>query len=179
MSRITTLRHTIWITGLSKSGKTTVAEGIEAALRESGQQAHVLDGRTVRESLGNIFGYSKQERMKVSRVLCTMAKTLATNGVIPIVTSITPHQESRDFNRRELDLYLELYLDCPVEVCIERDVEGLYRKAINGDIEHFIGVDDVYEVPRTYDCRIDTAALAPDEAIAAALSFIDAEMGRA
>ena len=168
---------TIWITGLSKSGKTTIAEGLASALTESGRRAYVLDGRMVRDSLGNIFGYSKGERMKVSRLLCSMSEMLATNDVIPIVTSITPYQESRDFNRRTLDPYLEIYLHCPVEVCITRDTDGLYKRAINGDIEHFIGVDDVYEVPRTADCRIDTDALEADQAIANAVAFIHTAIG--
>ena len=164
--------HTIWITGLSRSGKTTIAEGIAQFLRASDQRVQILDGREIRDSVGDFFGYSKEERMRVNRVLCTMAKILAENNIFPVVPSITPHQESRDFNRRELDPYLEIYLDCSVESCIERDRNNLYKKALQGDIQHFIGVDDPYEVPRNSDCKIDTATQEPDQSVAQAIAFV-------
>jgi adenylylsulfate kinase len=169
--------HTIWLTGLSRSGKTTLAESIAAALASTGCHAEILDGVAVREELGDFFGYSREERMKVNRVLCAMAKMLARHGVTPIVTAITPYQESRDFNRRELSRYLEIYVDCPVEVCMSRDAQGLYGKAMRGDLKHFVGVDDPYEVPKTYDLRLHTSSEHPEESCAKAVAFVRQAMG--
>ena len=161
---------TVWFTGLSRSGMTTLAESLATFLRDRGKRVEILDGKLIRDEMGDFFGYSKEERIKVSRVLCVMARLLARHNIIPIVTSITPYQESRDFNRRELQPYTEIYVDCPVEVCETRDVEGLYKRAIRGDLKHFVGVDDPYEIPKNPDFRIDTA----HEAVDACTSKINA-----
>lgn len=165
--------HTFWITGLSQSGKTTIAHGIAEHLQTRDRRVQILDGSEIRDHLGSFFGYSKEERMKVNRVLCTIAKFLSGNDVITLVTSISPHQETRDFNRSELDPYHEIYLECPVEVCIERDQSGMYKKALQGDVQHFVGVDDPYEVPRSFDCKIDTASSAVDVAVREAIEFVE------
>lgn len=151
-------KHTIWFTGLSLSGKTILATALADFLRANGEHVEILDGKLVRDELTGFFGYSREERIKVSRVLAVTARLLARNGIIPIVTSITPYEESRDFNRRELSPYLEIFVDCPVEVCATRDTQNLYRRAMRGDLKHFIGVDDPYEIPRSPDLRISTAA---------------------
>lgn len=142
---------------------TTLADSLAGQLCSQGRRVEILDGKLIRDELTEFFGYSRSERIKVSRVLCLMARLLARNGIIPIVTAITPYQESRDFNRRELDSYLEIFVDCPVEVCRSRDESGLYERAMRGDIKHFIGVDDPYEIPRDPDLRIFTAEESPDE----------------
>ena len=165
--------HTIWITGLSRSGKTTIAEGISEFLQSKGRPVEIIDGSQVRSELGDFFGYSQEERMKVSRVLCSMAKLLAKRGVIPIVASITPYQESRDYNRHELSPYVEIFVECDVEICVSRDTHNLYRKAMIGDIKHFIGIDDPYEVPKNYDLRINTSKETPEQSIAKTISFIE------
>lgn len=165
-------RPTIWFTGLSLSGKTTLAERLAEALRQDGHAVEVLDGKIVREELAGFFGYSREERIKVSRVLATMAKLLARNGVVPIVTSITPHQESRDYNRRELPGYLEVFLDCSVETCAARDSKGLYQRAIRGDVKHFVGVSDPYEIPRQADLRLSTDGIAPDASAGEVIAFV-------
>ena len=163
---------TIWFTGLSLSGKTTLANSLAASFRAKGIATEVLDGKLIRDELGDFFGYSKEERIKVSRVLCMMARLLARNGIIPIVTSITPYQESRDLNRRELNPYVEIYVECPVEVCASRDERGLYKRAIRGDIKHFIGVDDPYEIPRNADLRVTTAHDSPEESSRKVCCFV-------
>ena len=112
----------------------------------------------VRAQGGDFFGYSKDERLKVNRVLCVLARLLARHDIIPIVTAITPYQESRDYNRRELEPYVEIFVDCPVETCMARDPHGLYRKAMKGDLPHFIGVDDPFEIPKSSELRISTAS---------------------
>jgi adenylylsulfate kinase len=166
------VRHTIWLTGLSRSGKTTLARALAERLVAKGLRVEILDGVEVREEVGDFFGFSREERMKVNRVLCAMARLLARHDVIPIVTAITPYQESRDFNRRELARYLEIYVDCPLDVCVSRDAQGLYRKAMRGDIRHFVGVDDPYEVPKTYDLRILTGRESSEESAARLREFV-------
>jgi adenylylsulfate kinase len=170
-------KPTIWLTGLSRSGKTTIAQGIAEWLSERNLPFQVLDGRLVRDELGNFFGYSREERIKVSRVLCVMAKLLAQNGIYPIVTAITPHAESREFNRRELVPYIEIYVESTVETCMNRDQEGLYQRAARGDIRHFIGVDVPYDVPKTHDLKINTEHDTPKESIIQAISFLSASFG--
>jgi len=164
--------HTIWFTGLSRSGMSTLGESLANALRSRGHHVEVLDGKIVREELGDYFGYSREERIRVSRVLSMMAKMLSRHGIIPIVTSITPYQESRDFNRSELSRYLEIFLDCPVDVCLQRDHTGQYRRAMQGDITHFVGVDDPYEIPRNPDLRVCTAVEAVEESAARVREFV-------
>jgi adenylylsulfate kinase len=170
-------KPTIWLTGLSRSGKTTIAQGIADWLSERNVPFQILDGSFVRDELGNFFGYSREERIKVSRVLGVMAKLLAQNGIYPIVTAITPHEESREFNRRELDPYIEIYVECTVETCMDRDDKGLYRRAARGDIRQFIGVDVPYDVPKTPDLRINTESDAPEESIDQATSFLSVSLG--
>lgn len=170
-------RHTIWLTGLSRSGKTTIATGVADWLSERGVQTQILDGRFVRDELGNFFGYSREERIKVSRVLAVMAKLLAQNDVYPIVTAITPHDESRNFNRMELNPYFEIYVECAVETCISRDDRGLYQRAIRGDLPHFIGVDVPYDVPKSPDLSINTERDEPEESIARAIHAVSASLG--
>lgn len=167
-------RPTIWLTGLSRSGKSTIAEGLAAWFADEQRPAQILDGRDVRDAVGDFFGYSKGERIKVSRVLAVMARLLATNGVTPIVTSITPYQDSRDFNRQELDPYLEIYVECSVDTAMQRDDTGIYRRAVRGDIQHFIGVDDPYEVPRSPDLVLSTERETPEQSIRRAVEFIRA-----
>ena len=165
-------QHTVWLTGLSLCGKTTLAEALATHLRAEGRRVEVLDGKIIRDEVGDFFGYSREERMKVNRVLCMMARLLARHEILPIVTALTPFQESRDFNRRELAPYLEIYVDCPVEVCITRDQQGLYKRAMRGDIKHFVGVDDPYEIPRNPDLRISTEKESPGESARRICTFV-------
>jgi len=172
-------RPIIWFTGLSLSGKTTLAEQLAAALRTDGHAVEVLDGKIVRDELAGFFGYSREERIKVSRVLATMAKLLARNGVVPIVTSITPYQESRDFNRRELPGYLEIFVECSVETCAARDAKGLYQRAMRGDVKHFVGVTDPYEIPRHADLRISTDDATADGCASDVIAFVRNRLAQA
>ena len=165
--------HVIWFTGLSRSGKTALAELLASHIRSSGQEVEILDGKLIRDELTGFFGYSKEERLKVSRVLCVMARHLTRHDVTSIVTAITPYQESRDYNRSECTSYIEIYVDCPIDVCMERDESGLYKKAMQGDLKHFIGVDDPYEVPKNHDMRVLTATESLEESSRKVNTFID------
>lgn len=163
---------TIWLTGLSRSGKSTLAEGIADWLRGRGMPTQVLDGRVVRDEIGDFLGYSREERAKVSRIMCSMAKLLNENGVAVVATSITPYQDSRDLNRRTLPHYFEIYLDCGVDTCIERDDTNNYARALRGDLKHFIGVDDPFEVPKSSDLVIPTDRLDRDAALEIAVDAL-------
>lgn len=171
-------KPTFWLTGLSCSGKTILAQATADFLRGQGHRVEVLDGRIVRDELGDFFGYSKDERLKVNRVLCVLARLLARHDIIPIVTAITPYQESRDYNRRELDPYLEIFVDCPMETCMTRDSQGLYRKAMRGDLPHFIGVDDPFEIPKSSELRISTASEPVEVSAARVCAFVSGILQR-
>lgn len=145
---------TVWICGLSQSGKTTLADGIQQWLLSNDIKPQILDGRFVRSKIGDFLGYSREERIKVSRVMAAMASVLNENNVPVIVTAITPYQESRRLNRSILKNYYEIYMDCPVEVCMQRDATGNYAGAVRGDLHHFIGVDDPFEVPGDTNLRV-------------------------
>lgn len=164
---------TIWLTGLSRSGKTTLAEGIAEWLRGRGVPTQLLDGRAIREDVGGFLGYSREERAKVSRILSLMARVLNANGIAVITTSITPYQESRDLNRATIEGYFEIYVDCDVETCIERDVNDNYVRALRGDLKHFVGVDDPFEVPKNADLTVDTDLLDAEAAVAFATAALD------
>lgn len=164
--------HAIWITGLSRSGKTTLAQGLAQHFRSSNQVVEIVDGAEVRRRLGNVFGYSREERIRLNRVLCTMAGLLTRNGVITIVPAITPLEECREYNRRELPSYTEIHLSCPAEVCRQRDVRDEYEQALRGDLDHFVGIDDPYELPRSPDLCLDTSLLGIDDTLEEAILFL-------
>lgn len=147
---------TIWFTGLSGAGKSTLAIETANFLEKHGHTVQILDGDIIRKGIGNIFGYSKEERMKMSRVIRLICKILNNNGITVIVAAIAPFQEMRDINRSDIDNYIEVYVDCPIEICIKRDVKGLYRQALNGDMKHVVGIDDPFEIPKSPDVVVNT-----------------------
>ncbi|MGI9325641.1 MAG: adenylyl-sulfate kinase [Pseudomonadales bacterium] len=156
----------IWITGISRSGKTTLANGLKELLGETTRgPVQVLDGSFVRDEVGGFFGYSREERVRVSRILAVTARLLAANGVCVIVTSITPYQESRDYNRATISKYYEIFLKCDVEICSKRDPEGLFERAKRGDISQFIGVDSPFELPKSSDLVVDTGDSSAEQMI--------------
>lgn len=149
--------YTVWLTGLSGSGKTTLSKRIGNYIENTGKPVQILDGDIVREEIGQLFGYSREERIKASKVLRFLAKRLNENGIFVIVSAIAPYQEVREGNRKEIPNYLELFINCPIETCIERDVKGLYKRALRGEEKNVIGIDDVYETPITNDFEVNTS----------------------
>ena len=140
----------LWFTGMSGSGKSTLARMVEARLLERGLTVEVLDGDEMRTHLCKGLGFSKEDRDTNIRRIGYVAKLLARNGACAITAAISPYQEIRDEVRagvEENSLFVETYLDCPIEKLIERDAKGLYKKALAGEIKHFTGVDDPYEPP--------------------------------
>jgi adenylylsulfate kinase len=154
---------TLWFTGLSGAGKTTVAEIVEHELRERGHRVEVLDGDIVRTNLSKGLSFSRDDRnINVLRI-GFVANLLTRNGVGVIVSAISPYKEARDQVRRRIVDFVEVFVDAPLEVCAERDVKGLYKKAFAGEIEGFTGVSDPYEPPVAPDLVLKTAEETPEE----------------
>jgi adenylyl-sulfate kinase len=139
--------YTVWLTGLSGAGKTTIAERLETALRARGQAVEVLDGDVVRTNLSKGLGFSKEDRDTNIRRIGFVAKLLSRNGVAVIASAISPYREVRDEVRGEIGNFVEVYVECPIDELVRRDVKGLYEKALRGEIDNFTGVSDPYEAP--------------------------------
>ena len=148
----------IWLTGLSGSGKSTIAHAVEERLHRCGVSTYVLDGDNVRHGLCRDLGFSKQDRCENMRRAAEVAKLFVDAGTIVITAFISPFAEERQHARAivgERD-FLEVYCRCPIEVCEQRDVKGLYRRARAGDIRQFTGISSPYEAPSDADLTIDT-----------------------
>ncbi|MCR4406423.1 MAG: adenylyl-sulfate kinase [Anaerolineae bacterium] len=147
---------TLWFTGLSGSGKTTLAKTVEQELRKRGLKVERLDGDIVRQGLTRDLSFSKEDRDKNIERVTFVAKLLTRNGVATLCSFISPYREVRARSRAEIGNFIEVYCACPLETCIERDVKGLYKKALNGEIENFTGVSDPYEPPENPEIVVHT-----------------------
>ncbi|HEX2058392.1 MAG TPA: adenylyl-sulfate kinase [Actinomycetota bacterium] len=147
----------IWFTGLSGSGKTTIAHKVEEMLLDADVPIEILDGDVVRENLSKGLGFSKEDRDINIRRIAFVAHLLQRNGTFVITAAISPYREIRDEARAMIKDFVEVFADAPIEVCEERDVKGLYKKARAGEIKGFTGVDDPYEAPLNPEVVCDTA----------------------
>jgi len=138
---------TIWFTGLPSSGKSTVARILERRFRREGLKCELLDGDVVRTNLSKGLGFSREDRDANIKRIGFVAHLLTRNDVIAIAAAISPFREARDYNRKLIGNFVEVYIKCPVEECKKRDVKGLFKKARSGEITGFTGVDDPYEEP--------------------------------
>ncbi len=154
---------TLWFTGLSGAGKTTIADIVERELRERGTRVEVLDGDIVRTNLSRGLGFSRDDRITNVLRIGFVANLLTRNGVGVVVSAISPYKESRDQVRRRIIDFIEVFVDAPLEVCAERDVKGLYKKAYSGEIPQFTGVSDPYEAPAAPELHIHTDEEEPHE----------------
>ncbi len=152
---------TIWFTGLSGAGKTTVSDVLEARLRGLGAKVEVLDGDVVRTNLSKGLGFSKEDRDINVKRIGFVAALLSRNGVIAITAAISPYIEIRDSIRADIENFVEVYAHCPMETLIERDVKGLYKKALAGEIKNFTGVSDPYEAPLHPEVTFDSSKETP------------------
>ena len=152
---------TIWFTGLSGAGKTTVSDVLEARLRGLGAKVEVLDGDVVRTNLSKGLGFSKEDRDINVKRIGFVAALLSRNGVIAITAAISPYIEIRDSIRADIENFVEVYVHCPMETLIERDVKGLYKKALAGEIKNFTGVSDPYEAPLNPEVTFDSSKETP------------------
>ena len=154
---------TLWFTGLSGAGKTTISEIVERELRERFGRIEVLDGDVVRTNLSKGLGFSREDRDTNVLRIGFVADLLTRNGVGVIVSAISPYKEARDQVRRNVGDFVEVFVDAPVEVCAERDVKGLYAKAYSGEIPEFTGVSDPYEPPAAPELVLKTDEESPEE----------------
>lgn len=169
-------KHTgfvLWMTGLSGAGKTTIALILVEELHKRGVKIERLDGDVVRESLTRDLGFSKEDRDKNIERVTFVAKLLSRNEVGCVCSFISPYQAQRDMVRSQTTNFLEVFIDAPLEVVMERDVKGLYQKAIAGQIPNFTGISDPFEAPTQPDIHIRTDRQTPAESAADILAYLE------
>jgi adenylylsulfate kinase len=147
---------TIWLTGLSGAGKTTICRFLETELRSQGYRIEVLDGDVVRQNLSKGLTFSKADRDDNIRRIGFVAHLLTRNNVIVLVSVISPYRAIREEVKEQIGDFIEVYVNAPLEVCEQRDVKGLYKKARDGEIKNFTGIDDLYEIPLEPDVECKT-----------------------
>ena len=165
---------TIWITGMSGSGKSTVTAILERELRAVGLRVEVLDGDVVRAHLTRGLGFSREDRDEHIRRVGWVCELLSRNDVVAIAAVISPYRAVRDEIRERIGRFVEVYMEASLDVLVERDVKGLYRRAMSGEIEHFTGVDDPYEPPLRPEvvCHSDGRET-PDESVAKVIGALN------
>jgi adenylylsulfate kinase len=164
---------TIWFTGLSGAGKTTICRAVENELRAQGYPIEVLDGDVVRENLTKGLGFSKADRDTNIRRIGFVSHLLTRNGVIVLVSAISPYRDVREEVRQTIGDFVEVFVNAPLEVCEERDVKGLYKRARAGEIKQFTGIDDPYEPPLNpeVECRTNEETL--EESVGKVFSMLE------
>ena len=165
---------TLWFTGLSGAGKTTISKLVETELHSRRNRLEILDGDVVRENLSKGLGFSKEDRDTNIRRIAFVADLLSRNGVPVITAAISPYREIRD-EARELmgNRFIEVFVKASVEVCIERDPKGLYKKALAGEIKEFTGVSDPYEEPLNPEIVLDTENESPEESAEKLIALLE------
>jgi adenylyl-sulfate kinase len=163
----------LWFTGLSGSGKTTLAKPIEQELKRRGLRAERLDGDIVRQSLTRDLGFTKEDRDKNIERITFVAKLLSRNGVAVMCSFISPYRVVRQKVREETTSFIEVYVEVPLEEAINRDVKGLYQKAINGEIPNFTGISDPYEEPLGPEIRVPTHLETVEESVQRILTYLE------
>ena len=154
---------TIWMTGLSGSGKSTVANMLARRLRAVGARVEILDGDVVRTNLSKGLGFSKEDRDTNIRRIGFVCNLLSRNGVFAIAAAISPYKAVRGEVRAAAGDFVEVFTDCPLETLVERDAKGLYKKALAGEIKNFTGVSDPYEPPESPEVRLDSSQQTAEE----------------
>jgi len=167
---------TVWFTGLSGAGKTALAIPLETELRRRGLRVERLDGDIVRQGLTRDLGFSKEDRDKNIERVTFVAKLLTRNGVAVLCSFISPYRAVRAKTREEVGNFVEVYCYAPLETLMERDVKGLYKKAIAGEIPNFTGISDPYEEPENPEVRIDSGAETIEQSLAKVLNKLE-ELG--
>ncbi|MCP4229578.1 MAG: adenylyl-sulfate kinase [bacterium] len=167
---------TLWFTGLSGAGKTTVSQVIAEELRKRGHKVEVLDGDVIRTNLSKGLGFSKEDRDTNIRRIGFVCDLLSRNGVVAIAAAISPYEAIRRENREMINNYVEVFVDCDLDTLIERDVKGLYKKALAGEIKNFTGVDDPYEAPEDAEIQIHSNKESVEESVGVVLNRLE-ELG--
>jgi adenylylsulfate kinase len=165
--------YTLWFTGLSGAGKTTLASAVATVLRERGQPVEVLDGDVVRTSLSKGLGFSREDRDTNIRRIGFVAKLLTRNNVVSVVAAISPYRATRDEIRAEIGRFVEVYVRCSMEELIRRDVKGLYERALRGELTQFTGVSDPYEPPLHPEVIVDTDRESVQESVSKVVTALE------
>ncbi|NPB04763.1 MAG: adenylyl-sulfate kinase [Aquificae bacterium] len=165
----------VWFTGLSGSGKSTIAHALEEELYKRGVHTYVLDGDNVRTGLNKDLGFSEEDRRENIRRLGEVAKLFVDAGIITLVAAISPYKRDREFVRNlvEPGEFVEVYVRCPVEVCETRDPKGLYKKARQGIIKNFTGIDAPYEEPENPEILIESDKESVQNAVLKIIKFLE------
>jgi len=164
---------TVWFTGLPCCGKTTIANKVAEILENKGYKIQRLDGDIVRKDLTKDLGFSKEDRDENIRRVSNLAKNLTKSGLIVLATFVSPYKERREKTRKEIGNFIEIYVKCPVEICKKRDVKGMYKKALAGQIKNFTGVDDPYEEPDNPELIIFSDNETVDESVNKVLDIFE------
>jgi adenylylsulfate kinase len=167
----------LWFTGLSGSGKSTITEQVVPELKRRGVKIEVLDGDVVRTNLSKGLGFSKEDRDTNILRVGFVANLLSRNGLAACCACISPYTAIRNQVREWVEgdggRFVEVYMDTPLDACIERDPKGLYKKALAGEIKQFTGIDDPYEAPEAAEIRLQTAGRTPEEAAQDVLAYLE------
>jgi adenylylsulfate kinase len=163
----------VWLTGLPASGKTAVARRLDTELRKRSVGVEVLDGDEVRRNLSPELGFSKEDRETHAKRVVYVGKLLSRNRVAVIVALISPYRAFREYARKQIERFVEVWVKCSLQTCIERDPKGLYKKALNGQIKNFTGVQDPYEEPVNPDVTVDTENETVEESVRRILSKLE------
>lgn len=165
----------LWFTGLSGSGKSTIADALERALFQRNMHTYLLDGDNVRGGLNNNLTFSPEDRTENIRRIAEVANLMLDAGLIVLASFISPYREDREMVKRIVGYknFIEVYVNTPIEICESRDVKGLYAKARAGEIKNFTGVDAPYEPPMAADIEIDTSQISVEDAVSLILNEID------
>ena len=164
---------TLWFTGLSGAGKTTLSAAVADELRARRVPVEVLDGDVVRTNLSKGLGFSREDRDTNIRRIGFVAKLLTRNGVGVLVAAISPYRSVRDEVRQEIGAFVEVFVRCPLEDLIRRDVKGLYERALRGEVSQFTGVSDPYEEPLSPEVTVDTGQESIEESVAKVLAALE------
>jgi adenylyl-sulfate kinase len=168
---------TVWLTGLSASGKSTIAHAVEAALVTQGRAAYTLDGDNVRHGLNADLGFSAEDRTENVRRVGEVARLMADAGIVALAPLISPYEADRESLRKAHETadipFLLVHVNTPLDVCAERDPKGLYEMAQRGEIADFTGITAPYEVPTTPDLRLDASVVSLEDAVTAILSLLE------
>jgi len=156
---------TAWFTGLPCCGKTTIAKKLYEILKKHGYKVEHLDGDILRKDLTSDLGFSKKDREENLKRVTFVAKLLTRNNVIVLATFVSPYEKRRQKIRKEINKFIEIYVKCPVEICIKRDVKGMYKKALAGKIKDFTGINDPYEEPINPDLVIKSDTETVEESV--------------
>ena len=172
-TRLSSKGVVIWLTGLSGSGKSTIARALELRLVCHGIFAYGLDGDNIRFGLCSDLGFSAEDRTENIRRIGSVAQLFCDSGMVCICSFVSPYQKDRDSVRNQMHgRFVEVHIDCSVETCAERDPKGLYRRAMAGEIQNFTGISAPYEAPKQPEIHIDTASLSIDDAVQKIWEFL-------